>query len=30
MPMTAPLIKTERDGLLAFLQHQWEAVRNST
>src|SRR6516164_9478641 len=23
MPMNAPLIKTERDGLLAFLQHQW-------
>jgi uncharacterized damage-inducible protein DinB len=30
MPMNAPLIQTEREGLLAFLQHQREAVRNAT
>jgi uncharacterized damage-inducible protein DinB len=28
--MNAPLIQTEREGLLAFLQHQREAVRNAT
>ena len=30
MPMNAPLIQTEREGLLAFLLHQREAVRNAT
>jgi uncharacterized damage-inducible protein DinB len=30
MPMNAPLIQNERDGLLAFLEHQREAVRNAT
>lgn len=30
MPMNAPLIRNEREGLLAFLQHQREAVRNAT
>ena len=30
MPMTAPLIQNERDGLLAFLEHQRQAVRNAT
>src|SRR5580704_1121207 len=30
MPMTAPLIRNERDGLLTFLEHQREAVRNAT
>jgi uncharacterized damage-inducible protein DinB len=28
--MNAPLVQTEREGLLAFLQHQREAVRNAT
>jgi uncharacterized damage-inducible protein DinB len=28
--MNAPLIENERDGLLAFLGHQREAVRNAT
>ena len=26
MPMNAPLIQNERDGLLAFLEHQRQAV----
>jgi uncharacterized damage-inducible protein DinB len=30
MPMNAPLVQNERDGLLAFLGHQREAVRNAT
>lgn len=30
MPMNAPLIQNERDGLLAFLEHQRAAVRNAT
>jgi uncharacterized damage-inducible protein DinB len=30
MPMNAPLIENEREGLLAFLEHQREAVRNAT
>lgn len=30
MPMNAPLIKDERDGLRAFLEHQREAVRCAT
>jgi uncharacterized damage-inducible protein DinB len=30
MPMNAPLIQNERDGLLAFLEHQRNAVRNAT
>ena len=30
MPMNAPLIQSERDGLLAFLEHQRDAVRNAT
>lgn len=30
MPMNAPLIQNEQDGLLAFLAHQREAVRNAT
>ena len=30
MPMTAPLIQNERDGLFAFLEHQRQAVRNAT
>ena len=30
MPMNAALIRSEREGLLAFLQHQREAVRNAT
>ena len=30
MPMNAPLIQNERDGLHAFLEHQREAVRNAT
>jgi uncharacterized damage-inducible protein DinB len=30
MPMNAPLAHDEREGLLAFLQHQREAVRNAT
>jgi uncharacterized damage-inducible protein DinB len=29
MPMNAPLIQNERDGLLAFLEHQRQAVRNA-
>lgn len=30
MPMNAPLIQNERDGLLVFLEHQREAIRNAT
>ncbi len=30
MPMNAPLIQSEHEGLLAFLEHQREAVRNAT
>jgi uncharacterized damage-inducible protein DinB len=30
MPLNAPLIQSEHEGLLAFLQHQREAVRNAT
>jgi uncharacterized damage-inducible protein DinB len=30
MPTNAPLIQNERDGLLVFLEHQREAVRNAT
>jgi uncharacterized damage-inducible protein DinB len=30
MPMNAPLVQNERDGLLSFLEHQREAVRNAT
>jgi uncharacterized damage-inducible protein DinB len=30
MPMNAPLIQNERDGLLSFIEHQREAVRNAT
>jgi uncharacterized damage-inducible protein DinB len=29
MPMNAPLIQNEREGLLAFLEHQRQAVRNA-
>jgi uncharacterized damage-inducible protein DinB len=29
MPMNAPLIRDEREGLLAFLEHQREAVRDA-
>jgi uncharacterized damage-inducible protein DinB len=29
MPMNAPLIENEREGLLAFLEHQRQAVRNA-
>jgi uncharacterized damage-inducible protein DinB len=29
MPMNAPLIQSERGGLLAFLEHQRQAVRNA-
>ncbi len=29
MPMNAPLITNERDGLLAFLDHQRQAIRNA-
>jgi uncharacterized damage-inducible protein DinB len=29
MPMNAPLIESEREGLLAFLRHQRDAVRNA-
>jgi uncharacterized damage-inducible protein DinB len=29
MPMNAPLVDDERDGLLAFLEHQRAAVRNA-
>ena len=27
MPMNAPLVENEREGLLAFLEHQRQAVR---
>jgi uncharacterized damage-inducible protein DinB len=30
MPMNAPLIQNEKDGLLAFLERQRQAVRNAT
>ena len=30
MPLNAPLIQSEHEGLLAFLEHQREAVRNAT
>ena len=30
MPLNAPLIQDEQEGLLAFLEHQREAVLNST
>lgn len=30
MPMTAPIVEDERQGLLAFLNHQRQAVRNAT
>ncbi len=30
MPMNAPLIHNEQEGLLAFLEHQRTAVRNAT
>jgi uncharacterized damage-inducible protein DinB len=30
MPMNAPLVHSEKEGLLAFLQHQREAVRTAT
>jgi uncharacterized damage-inducible protein DinB len=30
MPMHAPLVQNERDGLLAFLEHQRQAARNAT
>ena len=30
MPMNAPLVQNERDGLLAFLEHQREALRHAT
>jgi uncharacterized damage-inducible protein DinB len=30
MPMNAPLVANERNGLLTFLEHQREAVRNAT
>ncbi|HWF15008.1 MAG TPA: DinB family protein [Acidimicrobiales bacterium] len=30
MPLNAPLIQNEREGLLTFLEHQREAVRNAT
>ena len=30
MPMNAPLVENERDGLLTFLEHQRAAVRNAT
>lgn len=29
MPMNAPLVADEREGLLAFLEHQRQAVRNA-
>jgi uncharacterized damage-inducible protein DinB len=29
MPMNAPLVEDEREGLLAFLEHQRQAVRNA-
>jgi uncharacterized damage-inducible protein DinB len=30
MPINAPLIESEREGLLSFLEHQREAIRNAT
>lgn len=30
MPLNAPLIRNEQEGLLVFLEHQREAVRNAT
>jgi uncharacterized damage-inducible protein DinB len=30
MPLNAPLIQNEHEGLLVFLQHQREALRNAT
>ena len=30
MPLNAPLVQREQEGLLVFLEHQREAVRNST
>jgi hypothetical protein len=30
MPINAPLIQNEREGLLAFLEHQRQAVRLAT
>jgi uncharacterized damage-inducible protein DinB len=30
MPLNAPLVHDEHEGLLAFLEHQREAVRNAT
>jgi uncharacterized damage-inducible protein DinB len=30
MPLNAPLVHNEREGLLAFLEHQRQAVRNAT
>jgi uncharacterized damage-inducible protein DinB len=30
MPLNAPLIQNEHEGLLTFLEHQREAVRNAT
>jgi len=30
MPMTAPLVRDERGGLLTFLEHQRQAVRNAS
>jgi uncharacterized damage-inducible protein DinB len=30
MPLNAPLVQNEQEGLFSFLEHQREAVRNST
>ena len=30
MPLNAPLIRNEHEGLLVFLEHQREAIRNTT
>ena len=30
MPLNAPLIRNEHEGLLVFLEHQREAIRNAT